>query len=205
MLALLASSALLLAWAASAGAEGGGDAVDWSITIGPIEPNMGDTLHISATALAQGGIPKYTLHLDDVLPPVLRLDSPASVTAPTLPETVSWTLTALRPGRHALYVSVDFEKEICPGTPGPPPDCYYQFVFASSQTYTISVAAPVGDADCDGRVTSLDAAIVLQYNAGLLPRIPCAKATDPTGDGVWNAIDAALILQFVAGLIPHFV
>ncbi|MCH8009150.1 MAG: hypothetical protein IIC91_09820, partial [Chloroflexi bacterium] len=32
---------------------------------------------------------------------------------------------------------------------------------------------PAGDANCDGVVTSLDAVIVLQVDAGLLDRAPC--------------------------------
>ena len=61
-------------------------------------------------------------------------------------------------------------------------------------------AAP-GDANCNGAVDSIDAAVVLQFVAGLLGSLACAEAADANGDGSINSIDAAIILQFVAGLL----
>ncbi len=57
-----------------------------------------------------------------------------------------------------------------------------------------------GDTNGDGRVNAIDAALVLQYAAGLLPSI--SPNSDANRDGQINAIDAALILQYSAGLIP---
>jgi len=59
-----------------------------------------------------------------------------------------------------------------------------------------------GDADCDGLVTAVDAALVLQLNAGLLASLPCAGG-DVNDDGRVDSVDAALILQFVAGLLDE--
>ena len=59
-----------------------------------------------------------------------------------------------------------------------------------------------GDADCDGSVTSIDAVVVLQADAGLLNSVFCFGAADVNENGDLNALDAVLILQFVAGLIP---
>lgn len=58
-----------------------------------------------------------------------------------------------------------------------------------------------GDTNCDGVVNSLDAALILQLSAGLLPALPCRGGGDTNGDGITNALDAALILQFTAGLL----
>lgn len=58
-----------------------------------------------------------------------------------------------------------------------------------------------GDVNCDIYVDSIDAALVLQYHAGLIALLPCRGAADPNGDGRVNSIDAALILQFEARLI----
>lgn len=58
-----------------------------------------------------------------------------------------------------------------------------------------------GDASCDGVVNPLDAALILQLVAGLLPALPCPGGGDPSGDGLTNPLDSALILQFSAGLI----
>ncbi len=57
-----------------------------------------------------------------------------------------------------------------------------------------------GDANCDSRIDSLDAAIVLQFDAGLLDAL--RGDGDSNEDGEVNSIDAVLILQFDAGLMP---
>jgi hypothetical protein len=61
---------------------------------------------------------------------------------------------------------------------------------------------PVGDVSCDDVVDAIDAALVLQLNAGLIDALLCEKSADANEDGAINAIDAALVLQYVAGLIP---
>jgi len=58
-----------------------------------------------------------------------------------------------------------------------------------------------GDVDCGGSVTSIDAALVLQLEAGLLQSLSCPQNGDLNNDGRTNSLDAALILQHVAGLI----
>jgi hypothetical protein len=58
-----------------------------------------------------------------------------------------------------------------------------------------------GDVSCDGAVNEIDAQFVLQYEAGLIPALPCPEGGDTSADGLVNSIDALLILQFNAGLI----
>jgi hypothetical protein len=58
-----------------------------------------------------------------------------------------------------------------------------------------------GDVNCDGDVNSIDGALVLQSDAGLIDSLPCPQNADVSGDGLVNAIDATLILQYDAGLI----
>jgi hypothetical protein len=55
--------------------------------------------------------------------------------------------------------------------------------------------------DCDFDVTAIDAALVLQFGGGLLPRLDCPITGDINGDTRVNSIDAAFILQYTAGLI----
>ena len=58
-----------------------------------------------------------------------------------------------------------------------------------------------GDANCDGTVDAVDAALILQFSAGLLGALPCADGGDVNGDGSTDSLDAALVLQFSAGLL----
>lgn len=59
----------------------------------------------------------------------------------------------------------------------------------------------LGDANCDGSINSLDSALVLQYDAGLISSLPCQTAADVNLDGMVGSLDATLILQFTAGLL----
>lgn len=59
-----------------------------------------------------------------------------------------------------------------------------------------------GDVDCDNNVTSVDAALVLQLEAGLIVGLACNLNADVTFDGEIDPLDALLILQFIAGLVP---
>jgi len=63
---------------------------------------------------------------------------------------------------------------------------------------------PDGDVDCNGRTDSVDAALVLQYDAGLIDSFRCPQAADVNGDGSANGLDAVLILELEAGLIDRF-
>jgi len=58
-----------------------------------------------------------------------------------------------------------------------------------------------GDADCNGRTDVVDAALVLQRNAGLVGSLACQAAADVNEDGTISVVDAALILQYSAGLL----
>ena len=62
-------------------------------------------------------------------------------------------------------------------------------------------AGTVGDASNNGTVDSIDALLVLQFVAALLPDLPSEMNADANQNGTVNAIDATLILQFIAGLI----
>ena len=62
--------------------------------------------------------------------------------------------------------------------------------------------AGIGDVDCGGSVSAVDATLILQFDAGLVNKLSCSVAADTSGDNRINAIDAALILQFEAGIVP---
>ena len=59
-----------------------------------------------------------------------------------------------------------------------------------------------GDVNCDGKVNSRDALMVLQLNAGLKNILPCIQNADVNWDRRINSKDAAIILQLHAGLLP---
>lgn len=59
-----------------------------------------------------------------------------------------------------------------------------------------------GDVDCNGRTTAVDAALILQLDAGIIRMLRCPANGDVSDDGSTNAIDALFILQFVAGRLP---
>ena len=61
----------------------------------------------------------------------------------------------------------------------------------------------LGDVNDDGRVNSIDAALILQYDAGLVRTLLNAPSADTNLDGRINSIDAALVLQEDAGLLDH--
>ena len=60
-----------------------------------------------------------------------------------------------------------------------------------------------GDANCDGIRNSIDAAIVLQFDAALIDSVPCPDGADVNFDGAINSVDAAIILQREAGLLAR--
>ena len=73
----------------------------------------------------------------------------------------------------------------------------------ATSTPTPAPAQPLGDVTCDGLVNPVDAALILQFAAGLIDAMPCGGSADVNEDGRTDPIDASLILQFAAGLIAE--
>ena len=70
----------------------------------------------------------------------------------------------------------------------------------TSEVARVFVADSLNDVNCDGSTNTLDAVLVLQFSAGVLPSLPCGSSGDVNHDGMVDAIDAAIILQIAAGL-----
>ena len=60
---------------------------------------------------------------------------------------------------------------------------------------------PDGDVNKDGTTNSVDALLLLQAGADLLPGVPNPENADVNQDSVIDSVDAALILQFEAGFL----
>ena len=113
----------------------------------------------------------------------------------------SYSISAGATKNVRLEVTVDTRNNACPFTG-----------FAPTQRVSVSCTASPeglefvdteseagdGDANKDGTVNSIDAALILQFIAGLTGEWP---NSDTNGDGTSNAIDVALILQFTAGFL----
>lgn len=59
----------------------------------------------------------------------------------------------------------------------------------------------LGDVNDDGNVNAIDAALILQFGAGLVGSLANEESGDVDESGAVNAIDATIILQYVAGMI----
>lgn len=72
----------------------------------------------------------------------------------------------------------------------------------TTPTEILGLGVIPGDVNCDKAINSIDAALVLQVDAGLPIMLSmCYWSADLSHDGNINAIDAAIILQIDAGLI----
>lgn len=96
----------------------------------------------------------------------------------------------------ALGGDDSFNFALALGSSYSPTDCVPNRGFIRSPTASI-----LGDVGCDENVNAIDAALILQYDAGLGDPLLCLDAADVNGDGDVNSIDAVLILQFDARLL----
>jgi hypothetical protein len=58
-----------------------------------------------------------------------------------------------------------------------------------------------GDVNCERHINSIDALLVLQFEAGLLGSLPCQQHADVNESGSADSVDALLVLQFTLGLL----
>ena len=60
----------------------------------------------------------------------------------------------------------------------------------------------LGDVDCDGLVTIVDAQLIAQLIVGRIEALDCDKNADVNGSGGVTIVDAQIIAQFIVGRIP---
>ena len=108
--------------------------------------------------------------------------------APTSTPTSTFTPTST-----PTFTPTSTSTPTTPPTDTPPP----------TATDTPPAAGILGDVDCNQFVTAIDAALLLQFGAGLFPSLACGENADVNLDGSSNSIDVALILQLIAGLLSN--
>ena len=112
-------------------------------------------------------------------------------------EVIELVLTSNEPSRNCVQATA---------TPTPtntPVSEVSPTIVAPTSTPTKPPPDEKGDVNCDGKVNSRDALMMLQLNAGLKSGLPCIQNADVSQDGRINARDAALTLQFHVGLLNH--
>jgi hypothetical protein len=125
----------------------------------------------------------YTYQVDLLEQPPFCLGDPDIDTGFGFSINVTWAAPCVRPG-ESVTLRLHGECDDCP-----PPDTEPSWGYLG-----------LGDANCDAVTDPVDAALVLQFNAGLITDVLCDYNADFNGDGALSAVDAALILQRAANL-----
>jgi uncharacterized protein YkwD len=76
---------------------------------------------------------------------------------------------------------------------------YWYWVMDVGGTVDARIAG--GDVDCNGRVDTVDASLILQRAAALVSTLDCDTEADADSSGTVDATDALLVLQYAAGLV----
>jgi hypothetical protein len=105
------------------------------------------------------------------------------------------------------YMETTFEVMNGQGVPMGGPPIWLAFIFEMPAhdvtdlriTHTFSPPAVLGDANRDGRVTSLDAVYIARHVIGDTVDI-CQTSADANGDGIINIADVTLLLRRLVGL-----
>ena len=116
---------------------------------------------------------------------------------------VSITFQCLDVGTTALAVNA---TEVADATIGDPQDIDVEVEHGSVGCVSSAPPPPpseLGDVNCDGRVNSVDAALILQYDARRISSLDCPQNADMNDDGRINSVDAAIILQIEAGILNY--
>ena len=123
----------------------------WTIDVSPAGPVAGDDIKVTANASGEGGLPKYTLILEDD-PALLELKSPQSVSLNQLGVPVSWELNTLAEGQAHFHIAVNYEREFCV-----PAGCFFAFTNENSPQVKVGIDAvpAVGGVVLDGNPAAL--------------------------------------------------
>ena len=169
--------------------DGHGVVVDCGALGGPFQPR-----HIDVTGVQTLGITGQTFIYDCPTP------TPTATNTPTATQTPSTTPTPTMTATPSDTPTITPTSTRTPTKTHTPTNTR-----TPTRTPTPIVTRPptgiIGDANCDGVLSSVDAVLVLQLSAALISSLPCDAHVDIDNDGVVTSLDAAIILQLVAELI----
>lgn len=112
----------------------------------------------------------------------------------------SLSFTCKGEGESHLEIDINVLADGTLGGPQPiEPEVMHGDIYCSENHKEHEVDMLLGDADCDGEITALDASWILQYSADMIDAVPCPDLADVNQDGHINAVDATIVLQKVAG------
>jgi hypothetical protein len=118
---------------------------------------------------------------------------------------------------HGLHIPLPPKKVLIVFRNRPKPDTPTPMATATTggPTPTVTPTRPVvptvtatpqppndGDVNKDGTTNSIDASLLLQFEAGIITAVDHPENADVNRNGQINSVDATLILQLDAGLIP---
>ncbi len=118
------------------------------------------------------------------------------------------TFACVSVGASELSLSLDVLADATPGAPAAIDAATDHGSVTCAEEGTAPPPTPTpppaelpGDANCDGAVNAIDAALILQLTAQLIDAVSCPENADINGDGAIDVLDAVLILQIDAGLL----
>jgi plastocyanin len=169
-------------------------------------PTQTNTPEAPTNTPTQSNTPTITNTPTQTNTPGAHTSTPTQADTATMTNTPAATPTGSTvPPSATTTLATPTDTEEPSATPTPQPTATGTSTPAPTVTATSTptVATTIGDVDCNGSVTAIDGALILQRAAGLLALLPCPENADTNGDGREDAIDATLVLQFNAGLIDH--
>jgi hypothetical protein len=146
------------------------------------------TPHTQVPATIDGNIVCSSAATPTATPTVTATETPGETPTPSATVTETPTPTSVEPTPTVTPTPTITATGVATPTPTP------------TATVTPTIAKALGDVNDDGHVNSIDALLIVQFDAELLDHLSNAPSADVNVNGIVNSVDAALVLQYTAGL-----